>query len=53
MLNFNLLGKDIGSVKKNTKAFLDAKEEIDVEVNAYRKSVYSCLFNRMQDEVTT
>jgi hypothetical protein len=52
MLSFNLLGQEAGTVNKDTKALLDTKEEVDLNVNADRHSAYSYLPNRMQDEVT-
>jgi len=48
----NILGGSVHTVKENAKALIVASKEIGLEVNADKLSTWSCLKNRMQDEVT-
>jgi len=50
--DFDILGESVRTVKKKTEALLDASKEIGLEVYRDKRSTWSCLEIRMQDEGT-
>jgi hypothetical protein len=43
----NLLGDNIDTIKKNTQTLIDANNEVGLEVNTEKLSIYCCLVTRM------
>jgi hypothetical protein len=48
----NILGRSVHTIKRNTGALVVASEEIGLEINAEKGSIWSCSEIEMQDEVT-
>jgi hypothetical protein len=50
----NLLGKNINTTKKITKALLDANKKVGLEISAEKtKYICSCVITKLQDEIIT
>jgi hypothetical protein len=51
--NVNLLGDNIDTINKNTETLTDASNEVGLEVNAGKSSIWCCLVTRMQGNIMT
>jgi hypothetical protein len=49
----NLLGDNIGIIKRNTQTLIDASKEVGLEENTSKLSTCCCLVTRMQGKIIT
>jgi hypothetical protein len=49
----NLLGDNIGTIKKNTETLIGSGKDVGVEVNAEKLGICCCLITRMQGKIMT